>query len=151
MPESCESQASFEIVDVAVTALIKEGVSLRIKNIEIDATETEQKRFKDHPARSGLPYAIDSKFTVKRGISKAQSHLYPEMWHTPGKKMSEHLLTELLLKDISYTHRALILDLGPLFLMPRHPAKFEGQYSPSSRSSSTDPFGQGSRGHRYTR
>ncbi|KAJ6616553.1 hypothetical protein B0H10DRAFT_1949024 [Mycena sp. CBHHK59/15] len=117
MPESCESQASFEIVDVAVTALIKEGVSLRIENIEIDATETEQKRFKDHPARSGLPYAIDSKFTVKRGISKAQSHLYPEMWHTPGKKMSEHLLTELLLKDISYTHRALILDLGPLFLM----------------------------------
>ncbi|KAJ6568150.1 hypothetical protein B0H10DRAFT_2238288 [Mycena sp. CBHHK59/15] len=33
---------------------------------------------------------------------------------------------------------------------PQHPAKFEGQYSPSSRSSSTDPFGQGSRGHRYT-
>ncbi|KAJ6600085.1 hypothetical protein B0H10DRAFT_2196446 [Mycena sp. CBHHK59/15] len=102
MPESCESQASFEIVDVAVTALIKEDVSLRIENIEIDATQTEQKRFKDHPARSGLPYAIDSKFT---------------MWHTPGKKMSEHLLTELLLKDISYTHRALILDLGPLFLI----------------------------------
>ncbi|KAJ6630041.1 hypothetical protein B0H10DRAFT_1939281 [Mycena sp. CBHHK59/15] len=111
------TSASFEIVDVAVTALIKEGVSLRIENIEIDATETEQKRFKDHPARSGLPYAIDSKFTVKRGISKAQSYLYPEMWRTPGKKISEHLLTELVLKDISYTHRALILDLGPLFLM----------------------------------
>ncbi|KAJ6629692.1 hypothetical protein B0H10DRAFT_2428290 [Mycena sp. CBHHK59/15] len=117
MPESHESQASFEIVDVTVTALIKEGVSLRIENIEIDAMETEKKQFKDHPARSGLPYAIDSKFTVKRGISKAQSYLYPAMWHTPGKKMSEHLLTELVLKDISYTHRTLILDLGPLFLM----------------------------------
>ncbi|KAJ6610245.1 hypothetical protein B0H10DRAFT_2060951 [Mycena sp. CBHHK59/15] len=118
MPESRESQATFEIVDAALTTLIQEGVSLRVENIEIDATKKEQKRFpKSHPAKSGLPYAIDSKCTVKRGINEAQGYVYPDMWRTSGKKRSEHSLTELVLKGILYTHRALILDFGALFLM----------------------------------
>ncbi|KAJ6538400.1 hypothetical protein B0H10DRAFT_1971563 [Mycena sp. CBHHK59/15] len=120
MPESRESQATFEIVDAALTTLIQEGVSLRVENIEIDATKKEQKRFpKSHPAKSGLPYAIDTKCTVKRGINEAQGYVYPDMWRTSGKKRSEHSLTELVLKGILYTHRALILDFGALFLMRR--------------------------------
>ncbi|KAJ7623931.1 hypothetical protein DFH06DRAFT_1230607 [Mycena polygramma] len=120
MPGSRELLASFEIVDAGVTALVDKGVSLRVEKIEIDATDTEQKRFKeDHPARSGLPYELDSQSAVKRGINKVQGYVYPDMWRTSGKKDSTRSITDLVLKGIYYTHSALILDLGPLFLMIR--------------------------------
>ncbi|KAJ7633533.1 hypothetical protein DFH06DRAFT_1139866 [Mycena polygramma] len=101
MPELREALASFKIVDAGVTDLIAQGVSLRVETVEIDATDSEQKRFpKAHPARDGLPYTLEANSAVKRGICKAQSYVYPEMWRTTGKKRSEHSLTELVLKGI---------------------------------------------------
>jgi hypothetical protein len=118
MPESRELAATYEIAVALGGELKEQGVELRLEKIEIDATDKEQKRFKkDHPARSGLPYEIDSKCTAMRGTDKAQSYVYPAMWRTSGKKRSEHSLAELALEGISYTHRALILELGPLCLM----------------------------------
>ncbi|KAJ7649351.1 hypothetical protein DFH06DRAFT_1094851 [Mycena polygramma] len=118
MPESREAEASYLIVNDGVTELIEAGASLTLESIEIDATDKEQARFKkDHPASRGLPYTIDSKSTVTRGTNKAQGYVYPPMWRTPGKQPAKDLLSQLVLKDISYTHRSLILDFGKLFLM----------------------------------
>lgn len=117
MPESRESEASYLIVEAAVSDLIEEGITLRIEHIEIDATDKEQARFpKDHPARNGLPYIINSDCPVKRGNNKSQGSVFPEMRRTFGKSPQKSL-TDLVLKGISYTHRALILDFGVLFLM----------------------------------
>ncbi|KAJ7873572.1 hypothetical protein B0H13DRAFT_2348970 [Mycena leptocephala] len=81
MPESRESEASYEIVDAAVTPLVEEHGPLPPEKIEIDATDKEEKRFnKEHPASNGLPYAIHSKSTVMRDTNKAQGYVYPEMW-----------------------------------------------------------------------
>lgn len=60
MPESRESEASYLIVEAAVSDLIEEGITLCVEHIEIDATDKEQARFpRDHPARNGLPYIIN--------------------------------------------------------------------------------------------
>ncbi|KAJ7780660.1 hypothetical protein DFH07DRAFT_765176 [Mycena maculata] len=132
MPESRESEASYLIAAARGTELIEQEVDLRLEKIEINATEKEEKRFnKAHPAKSGLPYAINSTCTVKRGTNKAQSYIYPEMWHTSGKKKSKHSLTELALESISYTHQALILDMGPLFLMIQWMTHTSAQWYPN--------------------
>ncbi|KAJ7752982.1 hypothetical protein B0H16DRAFT_1836159 [Mycena metata] len=118
MPETRESEASYIIVSEGLTTILEKDGPLVLEKLELDASEKEQKRFpKDHPANQGLPYAIDSKCTVKRGTNKAQGYVYPEMWRTPGKQQPKDLLPTLALQGISYTHRALILNLGPLFLM----------------------------------
>jgi hypothetical protein len=118
MPEVRESEASFRIANAAVTKLLDAGVHLAVEGIEIDASEKEAARFrKGHPARDGLPYEIESDCTVKRGINKAQSPVYPPMWRTTSKtKSATNLVQTLALKGLSYSYRALILDLGPLFL-----------------------------------
>ncbi|KAK7015765.1 hypothetical protein R3P38DRAFT_2996271 [Favolaschia claudopus] len=78
----------------------------------------EQKRFPlAHPARSGLPYSIESTCTAKRGTNKSQGSIYPPMWRTTGKKNATSRLGELALVGIEYTYRGLILNLGALFLM----------------------------------
>ncbi|KAJ7829659.1 hypothetical protein B0H14DRAFT_3143845 [Mycena olivaceomarginata] len=117
MPEVHESEASFRIANAAVTKLLDAGVHLAVEGIEIDASEKEAARFcKGHPARDGLPYEIESDCTVKCGINKAQSPVYPPMWHTTSKtKSATNLVQTLALKGLSYSYRALILDLGPLF------------------------------------
>ncbi|KAJ7815370.1 hypothetical protein B0H14DRAFT_3476235 [Mycena olivaceomarginata] len=96
MPEVRESEASFRIANAAVTKLLDAGAT-------------------QHAI--GLPYEIESDCTVKRGINKAQSPVYPPMWRTTSKtKSATNLVQTLALKGLSYSYRALILDLGPLFL-----------------------------------
>ncbi|KAF8152130.1 hypothetical protein K438DRAFT_1778510 [Mycena galopus ATCC 62051] len=90
--------------------LLNSGASMRVKHIEIDTSEKEASRFnKDHPARNGLPYQIDSSCTAKRGTNHSQGFIYPPMWCTTGQQKSAHNLTELVLRDLDYTYRALIL------------------------------------------
>ncbi|KAF8137907.1 hypothetical protein K438DRAFT_1947086 [Mycena galopus ATCC 62051] len=120
MPESREATASHMILDDSLSTVIKADGFLPLEGIEIDATDKEAKRFpKGHPAQSGLPYRIDSSSAVKRGTNKSQGFVYPEIWRTTGKQKqgSKGCLTDLILHGISYTNRALILDLGSLFLM----------------------------------
>jgi hypothetical protein len=67
----------------------KQGASLRVHPIEINGTEQEAKGFNNnHPAKQGLPYAIDSTCTVKvmQGTKKTQGYVYPSMWHSFGKR-----------------------------------------------------------------
>jgi hypothetical protein len=89
-----------------------------LEHIEIDVSENEANRFKkDHPAWNGLPYQIDSSCTAKRGTNHAQIFISPPMWCTTGKQKSVHNISELVLRDFDYIYCALILDLGPLFLV----------------------------------
>ncbi|KAK7034300.1 hypothetical protein R3P38DRAFT_2913720 [Favolaschia claudopus] len=100
MPESRESECSFIICDEYFDPLLVQNGSLPLE-------EKEQKRFPlAHPARSGLPYSIDSTCTAKRGTNKSQGSIYPPI-----------RLGELALVGIEYTYRGLILNLGALFLM----------------------------------
>ncbi|KAK6966925.1 hypothetical protein R3P38DRAFT_3151784, partial [Favolaschia claudopus] len=95
------------------------GIKLQLLGIDIDATEAEETKFpKDHPASLGLPYQIDSTCTVKRGTNLSQGPVYPPMWHTTkaAGPADPDPLTTLELKDLSYTYRSLILDLGALHL-----------------------------------
>ncbi|KAJ7726738.1 hypothetical protein B0H14DRAFT_3519017 [Mycena olivaceomarginata] len=117
MPEVMKAKRLFES-PMLQSPNYDAGVHLAVEGIEIDASEKEAARFrKGHPARDGLPYEIESDCTVKRGINKAQSPVYPPMWRTTSKtKSATNLLQTLALKGLSYSYRALILDLGPLFL-----------------------------------
>ncbi|KAJ7227611.1 hypothetical protein B0H12DRAFT_1148920 [Mycena haematopus] len=109
MPESRECEADYVTLHDSTSAIIEKTGPLALEAIEIDATDKEASQFpKNHPTREGLPYTIDSSSTVKRGTNRSQSYVYPEIFGP---------LTDLALQDISYTHRALILNLGPLFLM----------------------------------
>ncbi|KAK6981250.1 hypothetical protein R3P38DRAFT_3464420 [Favolaschia claudopus] len=119
MPECRESRASFLAAMKRLKQLLEAGTKLRLLGIDIDATEAEEAKFpKDHPASLGLPYAIDSTCTVKRGTNLAQEPVYPPMWHTTkaAGPADPDPLTTLELKDMSYTYRSLILDLGAFHL-----------------------------------
>ncbi|KAJ7832329.1 hypothetical protein B0H14DRAFT_3142914 [Mycena olivaceomarginata] len=89
MPETQESKASYLVLKHVLASLNNKGTSMALESIEIDATDNECSRLpRDHPARQGLPYAIDSSSTVKRGTNKSQTFVYPEMWRTGGKAKS---------------------------------------------------------------
>ncbi|KAF8176895.1 hypothetical protein K438DRAFT_1846331 [Mycena galopus ATCC 62051] len=120
MPECRECKASYLVLNVTLGVILAKYGPLRLLHIDADATDKEAARFaKDHPARSGLAYTIDSSSSVARGVNKAQGYIFPPMWRTSGKNNTAPLgsLTDLALTGVSYTHRALILDLGELFLM----------------------------------
>ncbi|KAK7013505.1 hypothetical protein R3P38DRAFT_3206850 [Favolaschia claudopus] len=118
MPEAREAKCSFIICDEYFGPILVKDGGLPLERIDIDATEKEQKRFpKSHPAHQGLPYAIDSSCTAKRGTNKSQGSVYPPMWRTTGKKKATNCLGELALVGMEYTYRGIILNLGGLFLM----------------------------------
>jgi hypothetical protein len=109
IPETHKSEASYLVLKHVLDSLTNKGTSMALESIEIDATEKECSRLpKDHPARQGLPYAVKSFSTVKRGTNKSQSYVYPEMRQTGGKakiNMPVGVLTDLSLEGVSYTHR----------------------------------------------
>ncbi|KAJ7724297.1 hypothetical protein B0H14DRAFT_3004105, partial [Mycena olivaceomarginata] len=120
MPECREGECSCLVLDASVSGILAECGTLPLKHIDADAADKEAARFpKEHPAQSGLAYTINSSSAVARGVNKAQGYIFPPMWRTGGKKDTAPLgsLTDLALAGVSYTYRALILDLGPLFLM----------------------------------
>ncbi|KAK6977822.1 hypothetical protein R3P38DRAFT_2666075 [Favolaschia claudopus] len=118
MPEAREAKCSFIICDEYFGPILVKDGALPLERIDMDATEKEQKRFpKSHPAHQGLPYAIDSSCTAKRGTNKSQGSVYPPMWRTTGKKKATNRLGELALVGMEYTYRGIILNLGGLFLM----------------------------------
>ncbi|KAF8139381.1 hypothetical protein K438DRAFT_1785744 [Mycena galopus ATCC 62051] len=83
MPEARESEASFLIADAAVTNVISSGVCLQLECIEIDATTKETNRFKkDHPARAGLPYTIDTTCTCAAPFSYILRFKIQRLTHT---------------------------------------------------------------------
>ncbi|KAK6996056.1 hypothetical protein R3P38DRAFT_2655377 [Favolaschia claudopus] len=118
MPEAREGKCSFIICDGYFGPILVKDGALPLERIDIDATEKEQKRFpKSHPAHQGLPYAIDSSCTAKRGTNKSLGSVYPSMWRTTGKKKATNRLGELAVVGMEYTYRGIILNPGGLFLM----------------------------------
>ncbi|KAJ7347835.1 hypothetical protein DFH08DRAFT_808610 [Mycena albidolilacea] len=55
--------------------------------------------------------------TIKRGINKSQTYVYPQTGGKAKSNMPVGVLTDLSLKGVSYTHQGLVLNLGPLTLM----------------------------------
>ncbi|KAK7002065.1 hypothetical protein R3P38DRAFT_3367670 [Favolaschia claudopus] len=119
MPEAREAKCSFIICDEYFGPILVKDGALPLERIDIDATEKEQKRFpKSHPAHQGLPYAIDSSCTAKRGTNKSQGSVYPPMWRTTGKTKATNRLGELALVGMEYTYSGIILNLGDSILDP---------------------------------
>ncbi|KAJ7303501.1 hypothetical protein DFH08DRAFT_825789 [Mycena albidolilacea] len=114
MPETQESKASYLVLKHVLASLNNKGTSMALESIEIDATDNKSSRLpRDHPARQGLPYAIDSSSTVKWGTNKSQTFVYPEMWRTGGKAKSNmpvRVLANLSLEGIQWlTHMSIQL------------------------------------------
>ncbi|KAK6991631.1 hypothetical protein R3P38DRAFT_2803672 [Favolaschia claudopus] len=88
MPEPREAKCSFIICDEYFGPILVKDGALPLERIDIDATEKEQKRFpKSHPAHQGLPDAIDSSCTAKRGTNKSQGSIQ-FLTHTSAHPMS---------------------------------------------------------------
>ncbi|KAJ7804424.1 hypothetical protein B0H14DRAFT_2612344 [Mycena olivaceomarginata] len=114
MPETRESKASYLVLKHVLASLNNKGTSMALESIEIDATDNESSCLpRDHPARQGLPCAIDLSSTVKRGTNKSQTFVYPEMWRTGGKAKSNMpvgILANLSLEGIQWlTHTSIQL------------------------------------------
>ncbi|KAJ7847216.1 hypothetical protein B0H14DRAFT_3867516 [Mycena olivaceomarginata] len=112
MPETRESKASYLVLKYVLASLNNKGTSMALESIEIDATDNESSRVaRDHPAREGLPYAINLSSTVKQGTNKSQTFVHPEMWWTGGKAKSNMpvgVLANLSLEGVLYKHWGLI-------------------------------------------
>jgi hypothetical protein len=74
MPECREGECSCLVLDASVSGILAECGTLPLKHIDADATDKEAARFpKEHPARSGLAYTINSSSAVARGVNKAKA------------------------------------------------------------------------------
>ncbi|KAF8072162.1 hypothetical protein FPV67DRAFT_1779227 [Lyophyllum atratum] len=67
-------------------------------------------------ASDGHVYRLDATCDVIRGTSGAQTSLWPPTWKKTRKNPNPPSINTLSLKDITMTGRAVILDLGKLFL-----------------------------------
>ena len=61
-----------------------------------------------------MVYNLDAKSKVKRGSNNAQTSLWPDMWKESKKIPHPPSITMLKLAKVTYTHRAIILQLGAL-------------------------------------
>ncbi|KAK7016127.1 hypothetical protein R3P38DRAFT_2995242 [Favolaschia claudopus] len=118
MSRSWESKASFLAAMKRPQRAPSGRIKLQLLGIDIDATEAEETKFpKGHPASLGLPYQLTppARSSVAQLVS---GPVYPPKWHTTkaaGPADPDPLTTHEL-KDLSYTYRSLILDLGALHL-----------------------------------
>ena len=87
----------------------------RVRALHADGTQTEVARAKKGTHLSkGHVSKLDATCTWKRGNVKSQTGLWPPMWRKLRSQQSPPSIEELQLKNIQYTSRTLILDLGSL-------------------------------------
>ncbi|KAH9948432.1 hypothetical protein B0H21DRAFT_821093 [Amylocystis lapponica] len=96
--------------------------SWKLKNLWVDATKSERPRTPPgSPARSGKVYTLTACSPIKRGCTGAQTGVWPPMWRKfPSDREEPTSITTLELHGIEYTYRALILNLGALWLQVQY-------------------------------
>jgi len=110
MPELRECIAHYLILCRFLRHCAANGIELHLIGLWADATlkEPEFKKF------NSMVYNLDAKSKVKRGSNNAQTSLWPDMWKESKKIPHPPSITMLKLAKVTYTHRAIILQLGAL-------------------------------------
>ncbi|KAF8203455.1 hypothetical protein K438DRAFT_2015153 [Mycena galopus ATCC 62051] len=120
MPETRETTGSGKQAQMEYQTAKAAGASFVLENIAVDATKAEAKRSDaSREAKDGLVYILDATSAIKRGQNHHQTHVYPPQLRVTTKNPDPPPLSTLVLEKITYTHRALILHFGTLFLMVR--------------------------------
>ncbi|KAF7321215.1 hypothetical protein HMN09_00210500 [Mycena chlorophos] len=115
MPELRETTASGLIALHGFRLASAQGTDWTLLGIECDATKQEAKKAgATERARQGLVYALHDSSKVQRGQRSHQSPVYPQILE------EDEELESLALRGLESTHRALILDMGPAWLMVQY-------------------------------
>ncbi|RDB17730.1 hypothetical protein Hypma_001157 [Hypsizygus marmoreus] len=113
MPEYRECLAHFLLLLWWVSHY-KALTPLSLVALWADASKTEEAKIPG--TRDGHVYWLDATSVVTRGTNGAQTWLWPSMWRKTSRQLNPPSIQTLSLRDITMTSRAVILDMGPLFL-----------------------------------
>ncbi|KAJ7653553.1 hypothetical protein DFH06DRAFT_1330273 [Mycena polygramma] len=118
MPEARECIAAGKQTQEAFRLALANGETLTLEAMAIDATNTEAARAGAcSEAREGLVHDLDHDCTVKRGQNSHQTSVYPPMLRRTVDNPNPRALDTLVLTDVTYTSRAMILHFGELYFM----------------------------------
>ncbi|KAJ6557148.1 hypothetical protein B0H10DRAFT_2201437 [Mycena sp. CBHHK59/15] len=138
MPENRETRASglvaengFRIAQAADADLTLEHLVCDASSAEAEAPDASER------AKLGLPYVMDASSTVLHGSKSHQTPVYPTLMkppvHTYPPTPYPPYFQNLVLRGVQSTHRALILNLGTLFLMVQYLTHTSVQWYPRDR------------------
>jgi hypothetical protein len=117
MPGSRETCASGKVAEHGLAEARQSGA---LEAIVCDATAAEAAACgaPEH-AKQRLPYPLNSTSTVVRGSRSHQTRVYPPNPLPTTENLNPPVLelTSLVLHGLKASHRALIVNLGSLFLM----------------------------------
>ncbi|KAK7059527.1 hypothetical protein R3P38DRAFT_2495563 [Favolaschia claudopus] len=110
MPEEREAAASGKQAKESFKAAQEAGEDFVLEDIAVDATGKEALR-PDAPerAKQGLVYCLDATSDIRRGQSKHRTEVYSPTLRATSDNPTPPSLSTLVLEDVTYTHRALIL------------------------------------------
>lgn len=111
MPEIRECIAHFLSLSAFLQFCLENRIDLQLLGLWADASKAEEMSM----ASDGLVYCLDACSTVYRGTCGAQSSLWPPMWRKVKGKPDPPLIQSLKWGAVSFTNRAIVMDLGPLY------------------------------------
>ncbi|KAI0309191.1 hypothetical protein OF83DRAFT_1179915 [Amylostereum chailletii] len=92
-----------------------------LRNLWYDATAAEVKHLpKAHPLKNGYVAILPATSTVMRGVCRRQTPLFPPPLHTSCHSPPGYTLEDLVLKNVLYTSRSLVLDLDKISLQVQY-------------------------------
>ncbi|KAF8198851.1 hypothetical protein K438DRAFT_1823834 [Mycena galopus ATCC 62051] len=134
MPETREAIASGMQAKSTYEAAKAAGASFVLQRIAVDATKSEANRSDaSRQAKAGLVYDLKPTSSVKRGSNHNQTHVFPPQLRVTPQNPDPASISTLVLEDIMYTNRALILNFGSLFLMLQYLTHTSVQFYPRDR------------------
>jgi hypothetical protein len=116
MPEMRECIAHFLFLSAFLQFCLENEIDLQLLGLWADASKAEERSM----ASDGLVYCLDALSTVYRGTCGAQSSLWPPMWRKVKGKPDPPLIQSLKWGAVSFTNRAIVMDLGLLHFQVSH-------------------------------
>lgn len=112
MPELRECIAHFLCMLWFLQHCLEAKIDLCLLGLWADATDEEAKTL----ALDGMVYQLNADSKVKRGTCSAQTSLWPQMWKKLPSQPDPPSIQTLHWKKVILSSRAIILDLGELYL-----------------------------------